>query len=208
MVYLIVILLLTAADQAIKYFVNLRISPEASVPVIENIFYIINRRNSGAAWSFLAEHNWGIYVLAGISFLASVVMITIMLRTRVRWLKISLMIIAGGSIGNLIDRVTQLSVTDYLDFHFGDYVFPTFNLADMLVVCGTILLCIVIMKNPTLLDSPAQSAAGSSAAGAGTSNIGPAKDRAAESGPAMADSAGADTATAEPAAHDPEEETQ
>lgn len=157
MVYLIVILLLTAADQAVKYLVNQQIAPADQIRVIDNFFYIVNRRNSGAAWSFLADHSWGIYLLATISLLATIVMIVILLRTHVRWLQVSLTILASGSLGNFIDRVTQLSVTDYLDFHFGSYVFPTFNLADMLVVGGTILLCLVILKNPHLLDGPAAS---------------------------------------------------
>ncbi len=160
MVYLIVILLLTAADQAVKYLVNTMVPPTEQIAVIENFFYIVNRRNSGAAWSFLANQSWGIYLLAAISFMASCVMIVILLRTRVRWLKISLAVVAGGSLGNFIDRVSQLSVTDYLDFHFGSYVFPTFNLADMLVVCGTILLCLVILRHPELLDGHKPTPAG------------------------------------------------
>ncbi len=42
--------------------------------------------------------------------------------------------------GNLIDRVVKGSVTDFLEFHFGSYIFPVFNIADMSVVIGTCLL--------------------------------------------------------------------
>lgn len=62
--------------------------------------------------------------------------------------------ITAGSVGNLIDRIRLKAVTDYLDFHFGRYIFPTFNLADMLIVCGTILLMIFVLIDQTLLDQP------------------------------------------------------
>ena len=70
-------------------------------------------------------------------------------------LRACLTMIIAGSIGNFIDRVRDLAVTDYLDFHFGNYVFPTFNLADMLVVCGTLLLCLLLLTDPSLIDGPA-----------------------------------------------------
>lgn len=155
MVYLVIIILLAAADQGIKFVIISRIGTADQIPVIDSFFYLVNRQNKGAAWSFLADKSWGIYVLAGISAIASLVMLVILFRTANAKLKACLTVIIGGSIGNLIDRVRLLSVTDYLDFHFGSYVFPTFNLADMLVVCGTVLLCLLLLSDPTLIDGPA-----------------------------------------------------
>ena len=154
MVYLIVILLLAVADQALKFVIHLNIAPEQYVTVINNFFYIVNHRNTGAAWSFLANVNWGIYLLSAVSFVAVVAMAIIILRVKNHWLQTSLAIIAGGSLGNLIDRVRLRAVTDYLTFQFGSYVFPTFNLADMLIVGGTMLLVIVLLTQPELLDGP------------------------------------------------------
>ena len=154
MVYLIVILLLAVADQAFKYVIHLNLAPEQYFTVIDNFFYIVNHRNTGAAWSFLADVDWGIYLLSAISFIAVVAMFIIIMRVKNHWLQISLTIIAGGSLGNLIDRVRLRAVTDYLTFQFGSYVFPTFNLADMLIVGGTMLLVIVLLTQPELLDGP------------------------------------------------------
>jgi signal peptidase II len=156
MVYVIIIMLLTAADQAIKWIVTNQIGPTDQIPVIESFFFLVNRQNRGAAWSFLADQAWGIYVLAGVSLIVTIVMLGILLRSVNNRLKICLTIIIGGSIGNLIDRVRLLYVTDYLDFHFGNYVFPTFNLADMLVVCGTLLLCMLLLSDPSLLEGSAK----------------------------------------------------
>lgn len=54
--------------------------------------------------------------------------------------KIGLSLISGGAIGNIIDRLRQGAVTDFLDFHLVDYHWPTFNLADVFIVSGAALL--------------------------------------------------------------------
>jgi signal peptidase II len=151
MVWLIIIILLSSADQLIKAVIRTSLTAADQLAVIDGFFYIISRKNPGAAWSFLAETPWGIYVLASFSAILSVVMIIMIFKVSNVKLKACLAIICGGSIGNLIDRIRDGSVTDFLDFHFGAYIFPTFNLADMLIVCGTILLSLLIFLDPSLL---------------------------------------------------------
>ena len=152
MVWTIIIILLSAADQLLKALVNQNIAVTDRITVIDQFFYLINRKNRGAAWSFLANQDWGIYVLAAISGIVTIVLLIVLFRTRHKRLQACLSLIIAGSIGNFIDRVRDLAVTDYLDFHFGSYVFPTFNLADMLVVCGTILLSFLILFDPHVAD--------------------------------------------------------
>ena len=123
------------------------------ISVIDGFFYLVLRKNRGAAWSFLAEPDWGIYLLAGTSLLVTLVLLYLLFRTRHVRLKVYLTIICAGSIGNLIDRIRYGAVTDFLDFHFGSYIFPTFNLADSLIVCGTILLCLLILRDPDVLNN-------------------------------------------------------
>lgn len=151
---IIVIVLLTSADQLLKLLVKTNLSLNDSIPVIDNFFYIVNRRNTGAAWSFLAGSDWGIYALAATSAVVTTVILIIIWRSRHIRLRACLTVIAAGSLGNLIDRVRDLAVTDFLDFHFGSYVFPTFNLADSLIVCGTILLALLILTDHTILAEP------------------------------------------------------
>ena len=152
MVWGIIIILLGAADQLLKLLVKLNISVTGRIPVIEGFFYIVYRQNPGAAWSFLAGKSWGIYVLAAVSAVITAVLVFIIYKTSNVRLKACLTIICSGSVGNLVDRIRDGGVTDYLDFHFGNYVFPTFNLADMLIVCGTILLCILLLVDQSLLN--------------------------------------------------------
>lgn len=152
MVFTIIIILLSAADQLTKAVVNANLGPADRIVIIDGFFYLINRKNSGAAWSFLADPEWGIYFLIGVSLIVTLVMLYLLYRSSHVGLRISISLICGGSIGNLIDRIRFLEVTDFLDFHFGSYIFPTFNLADMLIVCGTILLGIIIIRDHNALE--------------------------------------------------------
>lgn len=152
MVFIIIIILLSAADQATKAVISTNLDSGDRIPVIDGFFYLINRKNSGAAWSFLAAPDWGIYFLIIISFIVTVIMLYVLFRSRHTGLRLCLSLIAAGSIGNLIDRIRYREVTDFLDFHFGSYIFPTFNLADILIVCGTILLAILILKDHESLE--------------------------------------------------------
>ena len=152
MVWTIIIILLSAADQLVKAIVNENIAVTDRITVIDQFFFLINRKNRGAAWSFLADQDWGIYILAAISGLVTIGLLIVLYRSHHQRLRACLTLIIAGSIGNFIDRVRDLAVTDYLDFHFGSYIFPTFNLADMLVVCGTILLSLFILIDPRMVD--------------------------------------------------------
>lgn len=147
MVWTIILIFLVLIDQITKYITRASIDIDGSITVINNFFYLTHRINKGAAWSFLAGQSWGIYVLASVSFIASIIMIYLINKTSVTKLKIAFTLICAGSIGNLIDRVVFKGVTDFLDFHFGSYVFPTFNVADSLVVCGSIFLAFVVITD-------------------------------------------------------------
>ncbi|MPM21209.1 Lipoprotein signal peptidase [bioreactor metagenome] len=62
--------------------------------------------------------------------------------------RLSISMIAGGAIGNFIDRLRLGHVVDFIDVRFGSfYNFPIFNIADSFVVCGTILMIILILFN-------------------------------------------------------------
>lgn len=59
---------------------------------------------------------------------------------------LSIAAIAGGASGNIVDRFLNLHVTDYLDFHAFGWSWPAFNLADVVIVCGTFLLVAISMR--------------------------------------------------------------
>ena len=152
MVWTIILFILVLIDQLTKIAARIYIGKQESIEIIENFFYLVNRVNRGAAWSFLANKSWGIYFLAIISFFASILILFLIYKTPVLKIRIPLVMICAGSIGNLIDRVLYKGVTDFFDFHFGSYVFPTFNIADSLIVCGSILFAIIIIADSSVLN--------------------------------------------------------
>jgi signal peptidase II len=64
------------------------------------------------------------------------------LRTDLALERIGLAMIAGGALGNALDRYREGAVTDFLDFHYGGWHWPTFNMADVAIVCGVALLMV------------------------------------------------------------------
>jgi signal peptidase II len=65
-----------------------------------------------------------------------------------RWQRFSLAMILGGAIGNVIDRVLYGEVTDFIDFYYGNWHFPTFNVADSAITVGVILIFIKMIPWP------------------------------------------------------------
>ena len=65
-------------------------------------------------------------------------------RTRSAVTAVAASLIAGGALGNLLDRLRSGAVTDFIDLHWGDAHWPTFNLADAAIVCGVALLLLTV----------------------------------------------------------------
>ena len=160
MVWAIIIVLCVCADQLSKAVVESSFQNVDSITVINGFFYLVSRSNRGAAWSFLSDKEWGIYLLVIISFFASIMMIILIYKSKNNKIKAALSFISAGSIGNLIDRAFFQKVTDFIDLHFGSYVFPTFNIADSLITCGTIFLIIMLLTDPAVLEDISKITAG------------------------------------------------
>ncbi|WP_238865580.1 signal peptidase II [Achromobacter xylosoxidans] len=98
--------------------------------------------NRGAAFSFLAsEEGRQRWLFTGLGIVAAVVITVILRRTRGQpRFCLALAMILGGAIGNVIDRVVYGHVVDFLLFYWRDWYFPAFNLADVGISCGAVLL--------------------------------------------------------------------
>jgi signal peptidase II len=136
-----VFVFLVVADQATKWWAFLNV---VNFSVINNFFYFSYTRNTGAAWSILAGN---LPFLAAISFIAGTAMLIYYflkgatLNSYYRWV---LVLIMAGTWGNFIDRAFyEEGVIDFISFQFGTYYFPTFNIADMLLTVGVILLVVM-----------------------------------------------------------------
>ena len=136
MPYILAILLCIAADQAVKYYVVTRLALYESAPLLPGIVELFHIQNTGGGFSILSGHTWALTVLtaalmAGIGY---VMVKKLFPHPLAMW---TLTAILGGGLGNLIDRVRLGYVVDMFNFQFMRY--PVFNVADMLVVGGTIL---------------------------------------------------------------------
>lgn len=139
MLWIFLIGLIIALDQLVKYIIVSNVTIGSYITVINSFFYITHIKNTGAAWSILSGKRWFFVVITSV---AIVIIGYYLYKAKHKLLKISLALILAGASGNLIDRVIHGEVTDFLEFHFGSYIFPVFNLADTSVVIGTALLAI------------------------------------------------------------------
>lgn len=97
--------------------------------------------NRGVSFGLLpAAETWGVLALIGITALISIGMAVWSVRAKAWQESVALALILGGAVGNLIDRVRDGMVTDFIDLHVAGYHWPTFNVADIAITFGAIWL--------------------------------------------------------------------
>ena len=116
-----------------------------SIELIPNFFYITYLQNTGAAWSILKNNTIMLALLSLIIFILISNHIK-KLQFIDKWSIISFGLLLGGILGNFIDRVMYGYVIDFLDFKIFGYDYPVFNLADTMIVIGTIMIIIKIIR--------------------------------------------------------------
>lgn len=136
---LIVSAVIIAADQFIKYMVVQNIALYEEKSFIPHILSLTHIRNTGAAWSIMEGKTW---FLIGMPLIIAAAALIYMVKNRKgsKLELVSMALILGGGIGNLIDRIRMGEVVDYLKLEL--FKFPIFNFADMCIVVGAILFCI------------------------------------------------------------------
>jgi len=132
----------TVLDQLTKWLVVRFIAPEESRVVIAGFFDLVNWGNTGAAWGILKNYNLMLTVVSTLALFA-LYCFRHSFQLRRRCLRIALGLIAGGILGNLIDRVRLGHVIDFLYFYIGQYHWPAFNVADSAICVGVGLYIIL-----------------------------------------------------------------
>lgn len=132
--------IIVALDQISKFLIRMKLKPIGDFNLINGYFSLSYVENRGVAFGKLQNQKW---LIVGITFIIIVFMIYYLLKHRniSKWMKISLILIIAGATGNLIDRVFFSYVVDFLSI-INSQKFPVFNIADISVVSGTILLAI------------------------------------------------------------------
>ena len=109
---------------------------------VTSFFNVVRAHNTGAAFSFLAsESGWQRWLFTGIGLCAAVFIIWLLKsHPGQKLLSFAMACILGGALGNVIDRSLHGYVVDFLDFHYGNWHFPAFNVADSAITIGAICL--------------------------------------------------------------------
>ena len=140
-----VAILIVAADQATKWAIIEWVPLYDRVPV-NSFLNLTHQQNSGAAFSFLASASgWQRWFFVVLASAVSVVIVAWMWRIRNEGplvLIAGLALILGGAVGNLLDRLLLGYVTDFIQVWFGDWAFPSFNVADSAITVGAVLLIV------------------------------------------------------------------
>jgi signal peptidase II len=134
-------LILVIADQFTKVLI-LGYYRLGDSTTITSFFNIVRAHNTGAAFSFLAAASgWQRWLFTGIG-VAATLFIVYLLRTHPgqKLFCFALACILGGAVGNVIDRLLHGYVVDFLQFHYGGWYFPAFNVADMAITVGAVCL--------------------------------------------------------------------
>jgi signal peptidase II len=150
---LIISALVLAADQATKAWIGARLpfntygEDGGAITVVRGFFYIVHVGNTGAAWSMFSGRSIFLAALAAATLVA-IFAGRKALGLAAAPLQWSFGLICGGITGNLLDRLTRGHVVDFLDFHFGSYVYPTFNVADSAICVGVALYILSSIRAP------------------------------------------------------------
>jgi signal peptidase II len=131
-------------DQLSKIIVINNIEPSTGIKLINNFLYITFVKNEGAAFSILQGGRIFFIVL---SIFVLVIMIKYIFDDKnIRKIEVlSYSLLISGIIGNLIDRIVYGYVVDFIDIYLFGYDFPVFNVADMCIVIGAVVLASTYM---------------------------------------------------------------
>lgn len=142
-------------DQATKLWVAATIpfnpphihGGDLDIEVVRGFFYLIHVGNPGAAWSMFSGQSTLLAVLAAATLVA-IFFWRHSLGLRDRLAQVCFGLLCGGIVGNLMDRMLHGHVVDFIDLHFGTYVYPTFNVADSGICVGVILYILQSLRAP------------------------------------------------------------
>ena len=140
--------LVVVLDQSTKWLAESMLEPYRAVPVVPTLNLTL-MYNEGAAFSFLADAGgWQRWLFAAFAVAMTGVLVVWLLRLKneERTMAAGLALVAGGAVGNLIDRVLTGRVVDFIDVYVADWHWPAFNIADSAIFGGVCLLLLVSFR--------------------------------------------------------------
>lgn len=139
-------------DQGTKWLVEATIPFHGTVPVIHGVFDLVNIRNRGAAFGFLnrSDIEWQFWLFLVATVLAVWAILSLTRASKNEpVLYTAFGLIMGGALGNLVDRIRYRAVVDFLDFYWGEWHWPAFNVADIAICVGAFLAFAAMYRQPS-----------------------------------------------------------
>ena len=147
LIWLAVIIVTVFLDQLTKYLTVLHLKPIDTYPIIEDVFHLTYVENTGAAFGMMKDARWVFMItstLAIIGILGYMIYRYYVKKEKLHWAEaLSLSLIVGGGIGNMIDRTMLGYVVDMIDCRFIN--FAVFNVADSFVCIGAGLMILYLI---------------------------------------------------------------
>ncbi|MCB4825415.1 signal peptidase II [Roseicella aerolata] len=136
-------LLALALDQATKWWVLTALMDPPRIIPVAPFFNLVLWHNRGVSFGLLsADHPATPWLLSTLALAIVAGLVIWMTRDRRPGMAAAVGLIAGGALGNVVDRLRHGAVTDFLDFHAAGYHWPAFNLADTAIFLGVALLVV------------------------------------------------------------------
>ena len=142
--YLLVLLtafLIVFLDQLTKFFIKNNFQLNQSTPIIKNILHITYITNTGSAFGLFKGLNW-FFIFFSIIVISAIFYFINKIGNNEKMMQLSVGLVLGGTIGNLIDRIAYGAVIDFIDFR----IWPVFNVADSAVTISVVLLITLLWK--------------------------------------------------------------
>lgn len=147
--YFLLVLFVLSADQVTKAIVSHRIALSTDLSLIPGFLNLTHIQNRGAIFGFFSQSGsrlvYLLITLASLVALALVIYYFFKTSPSEKLMKISLSLILGGALGNLMDRIFRGYVIDFMDFYVKKWHWPSFNIADSCISIGAILLIIIFL---------------------------------------------------------------
>ena len=141
--YILTLVIIIGGDQLTKIIVDRTLQLGGAYSIIDHFFYFTYYHNTGAAWSIL-EGNLMIFYIVSVIAGIGIVYYFIQSHPYQKLLRFGLVLVFAGMIGNLIDRIVFGYVRDFIGFIIFGYNFPIFNVADMAITIGMVLVILEI----------------------------------------------------------------
>lgn len=144
---LVVIVFALVVDQLSKFWIDTDLVIDAPI-VVCSYFNVIKVWNTGVSFSMFNNYGQiGAIVLIILALVVSGFLFRWMMKETDKVKVVSLGLIIGGALGNVIDRARFGAVLDFLDFHYGQYHWPAFNMADTFICIGAFILILLEILN-------------------------------------------------------------